>query len=131
MTPVDDRRQLRSFGLLVGAIFFAIGLWPAVVRGDALRLWALVPGIALILAGLIAPRILRPIHRKWMGLAHVLGWVNTRVLLGLIFFGLITPVGLIRRLMGKDPLARAFKADASTYRVPQHPRSRTHLTHQY
>lgn len=131
MTPPGDRRQLRSFGLLVGGIFVTIGLWPAIVRGGPLRLWALVLGIGLVLPALIAPPSLRPIHRMWMVLANALGWVNTRLVLGVIFFGLITPVGLVRRLLSKDPLGREFEADLETYRVPQHPRSRTRLRHQF
>jgi hypothetical protein len=131
MDAANDPRQLRRFGLLVGGIFLTIGLWPAILRGESPRLWAVVLGIGLVLPALVAPGSLRPIHRMWMVLANALGWVNTRVVLGAIFFGLITPVGLIRRVLHHDPLGRGFKADVETYRVPQHPRSRTHLTHQF
>jgi hypothetical protein len=130
MKSGEDRKQLRSFGLLVGGIFVAIALWPVIVRGGPARVWALVLGIGLVIPALIAPRSLQPIYRMWMALAAVLAWINTRIVLGLIFFGLITPVGLVRRAFN-DPLARAFDADVDTYRVPQRRRSRNHLRHQF
>jgi len=66
-----------------------------------------------------------------MALANALGWVNTRLVLGAIFFGLITPMGLIMRLSRKDPLHRTFDAEAETYRVRRQPRRPTHLTRQF
>jgi len=130
MTPEGDRKQLRSFGLLVGGIFAAIGLAPAIGRGGSPRLWALVLGAGLVLPALFIPGSLRPVRRLWMVLGDALGWVNTRLVLGAIFFGLITPMGLIMRLSRKDPLRRTFDAEAETYRVGRQPRSRTHLTRQ-
>jgi hypothetical protein len=124
-------KQLRSFGLLVGGIFAIIGLWPTILRGDSPRLWALVPGIALIVPALLAPANLSPIYRRWMILANAMGWVNTRIVLGLIFFGLITPMGFIMRRFRDDPMRRRFDPDARTYRVPRQRRERTHLMHQF
>jgi hypothetical protein len=60
-----------------------------------------------------------------------LGWINTRVILGAIFLALITPMGMIMRLWGRDPLHREFAPEAETYRVWRQPRSPTHLTHQF
>jgi hypothetical protein len=66
-----------------------------------------------------------------MALGAVLGWVNTRVILGLIFFGLITPMGLAFRLAGRDPMQRAFDPKATTYRVPRTPRPGAHMLRQF
>ncbi|MEW6297931.1 MAG: SxtJ family membrane protein, partial [Thermodesulfobacteriota bacterium] len=92
-------QQLRRFGLLVGGIFALIGLWPVVLRSEEPRAWALVLGGLLILPALVWPRGLGPVYRGWMTIGHALGWVNTRLLLGLVFYGLITPMGLVRRFL--------------------------------
>src|SRR6185369_16519698 len=105
MMRKTDAAQLRKFGLLVGGIFCAIGLWP-IVRGAGPRSWALIAGVLLILPALLAPRILAPVYRIWMTVGEALGWINTRILLGVVFYGLITPMGLIKRLRREDPMRR-------------------------
>ena len=131
MTRNTDAAQLRKFGLLVGDLFCAIGLWPAVVHGDGPRRWALTIGGLLLIAALIAPRGLAPVHRAWMTAADALGWINTRVLLGVVFYGLITPMGLVRRLFGEDPMRRRHDPRAESYRVPKTPRPGAHMKRQF
>ena len=66
-----------------------------------------------------------------MKLGEILGWINTRIILGAIFFGVVTPMGLIRRMLGKDSMGRRRKSDAESYRVPRNARSASHMTRQY
>jgi hypothetical protein len=131
MPPAANRAQLRSFGLIVGGIFGAIGLWPAVIRGGGVRLWCLGLAAALILPAVFAPTLLGPAHRPWMALGAVLGWINTRLVLGIVFFGLITPIGIVLRLAGRDPMQRAFDRNATTYRVRRASRPGAHLLRQF
>ena len=131
MTNRSDGKQLRTFGLMVGGIFCAIGLWPAIVRGQNARLWALTIGILLLIPALVAPRILGPVYRIWMTAGEALGWVNTRILLGLVFYGLITPMGLIMRLFGNNAMRRTYEPDVESYRVVKRPRPGTHMTRQF
>lgn len=126
-----DRKELRNFGLIVGGIFGAISLWPLVVRGEDIRLWMAGLAVALIVPALVAPRVLAPAHRVWMLIGHVLGWINTRIILGLIYFLLFTPMALAFRIIGRDPMRRAFEPEATTYRVPQKPRPGTHMLRQF
>ncbi|MGI8783349.1 MAG: SxtJ family membrane protein [Acidobacteriota bacterium] len=121
-TPVS-KQERRKFGLVVGALFCVIGLWPLLWRGHPPRWWAVAPGLALAIAGLLAPMVLGPLYRVWMGLAQVLGWINTRIVLGLVYFALITPTAMVLRLLGKDPLNRCYDKTAKTYRVPAAARS--------
>ena len=95
----------------------ALGAW----RGHTI-LPVLVGGLAVTLAGLglVSPGSLHPVHRVWMKVAEGLGWFNTRVLLGLVYFGVMTPVGVVMRLVGKDPLDRRLK-DRPTYWVEKTP----------
>jgi len=128
---VTEIKQLRSFGLLVGGIFAVIGLWPAVFHQEDIRLWALVLAGVLAIPALALPKSLRPIYRVWMAVGHILGWINTRILLGVIFFGIVTPMGLVMRLAGKDPMRRKFENAADTYRFVRRSRPGSHMTHQF
>ena len=130
MTRNTDAAQLRKFGLLVGGIFCAIGLWP-IVRSAGPRWWALVAGVLLLVPALLAPRVLTPVYRIWMTVGEALGWINTRILLGVVFYGLITPMGLIRRLRREDPMRRRHDPAAQSYRVPKPPRPGAHMNRQF
>ena len=66
-----------------------------------------------------------------MIVGHALGWVNTRIILGIVFYGLLTPMGLAMRLFGKDSMQRQFVQEAHTYRVMRNPRPRSHLMRQF
>jgi hypothetical protein len=126
-----ENKQLRSFGLTVGGIFALIGLWPLVIRAQAPRWWAVVAAGCLLLPALLLPQILFWPHRSWMALGHVLGWVNTRIILGLIFYLVVTPMGVVRRWLGKDPMGKRLRPDLESYRVPRQPRPPAHLKRQY
>lgn len=131
MTQPADTKEFRAFGLMVGSIFSVIGLWPALMRGDPLRMWAISAGGALIGLGLALPASLKHIYHIWMKVGYVLGWINTRILLGVIFYGMITPMGLIMRLFKKDSMHRRLDPDINTYRVVRPPRSRLHMRNQF
>ena len=124
-------KELRQFGLLVGGVFSVIGLWPMFLREEPLRHWAVVLGSLLILLGSLVPTWLAPIHRGWMWVGHVLGWINTRIILGVIFYGLITPIGIVFRMLGKDTMRQSFSDTSSTYRVNRQPRPRSHMKFQF
>jgi hypothetical protein len=126
-----DNRTLRQFGLLVGGIFLLMGLWPFVWRQEAIRMWAVVPGVIMGLAGLIVPGVLKHVYQGWMWLGHILGWVNTRIILGVLFYGIITPMGLVMKLSGRDPMRRGFEPDAQTYRVIRQPRPASHMKNMF
>ena len=124
-------KELRNFGLIVGGIFLVIGLWPIVWRGDDMRLWAVGLGGVLIPLGLLVPAVLAPVFKVWMKVGHVLGWINTRIILGILFDGLITPMGVVMRLFGWDAMRRVLVRDVESYRVVRQPRPRTHMTRQF
>jgi hypothetical protein len=115
-------RELREFGLLVGAVFAALGLWWIYrVKFQTLSYVFVTIGALLIIAGALAPNLLRAVHRAWMGLAEGLSFVMTRVILAVVFFLVVAPIGIIRRVMGADPLRRR-SPKASSYWEPYSPR---------
>ena len=126
-----EKKQCRDFGMLVGGVFTFIGLWPMLIRGESLRIWALGIGSILIVAGAFLPSILAPVYRAWMWIGHILGWINTRILLGVVFYGIVTPIGILFRLMGKDEMRRRSEESSSTYRVVKKARPREHMRYQF
>ena len=81
MAQQVDTKELRRFGLMVGGIFLIIGLWPVIFRGESPRIWAVSLGGALGGLGLVLPVSLKHVHRVWMKIGHVLGTINTKIIL--------------------------------------------------
>lgn len=111
-------RALRRFGLVVGGVFAGIAAVIFVLAGIALTTWVWIlglPGLLLILFALVHPAALKPVQWAWMGLAFVLGFVMTRVILTLVFVTLVIPIGLVLRLVGKELLARGSDAGLASY----------------
>ena len=121
-TLEQRRKDLRKFGLMVGGILLLLGfflLWRGRHATIQISLWA-ISG-SLIVFGAIAPKVLRPVYVAWMKFALILGWVNSRILLSLIFFLLFTPIGLIMRLFGRDALNRGMSGESDSYWVKREP----------
>ncbi len=124
-------KQLRSFGLLVGGIFAVISLWPLVWHGEMLRIWAIIVAGALAVPAVVMPKCLKLIYRGWMAIGDVLGWINTRIILGIVFYGVVTPIGVYRRWRGYDAMRRGWDAQAETYRVLRESRDASHMQRQF
>ncbi|MEQ1654308.1 MAG: SxtJ family membrane protein [Nitrospira sp.] len=124
-------KTLRQFGLMVGGVFLVIGLWPFLWRQEAIREWAVVLGALLSVVGLAVPAILKYLYQGWMWVGHVMGWINTRIILSVLFYGIVTPMGLVMKLAGRDPMCRGFEPDAPTYRVIRNPRPASHMKNMF
>jgi hypothetical protein len=114
-----NRKSLRTFGLGL-AVVCAIVSWRLTVHehAPAARMLQGAAVLAFVLAWSY-PLALKPVYRALMAVAHVLGWINTRILLGLTFYLLFTPVALFFRLIGKDPLDRGIDRGVSSYWRPR------------
>jgi len=112
----SGRKEVRKFGLLFAVIGLLLTLW-LLSKGSGVWVWSAAGGLFFLLSGLLAYPLLKPIYLGWMAFAYVLGWVNTRLILGVFFYLVITPVGLIMRLLGRDPLLRKFDRSAVSYWV--------------
>jgi hypothetical protein len=109
-----DARSLRKFGLTVGGVLAALGVWFWLRHKPAFP-YLLVPGALLMVFGTIAPRALKAIYLGWMALAFAMGFVVSHVLLTAFFYLVITPVGWLARLRGKDFLSLKLNRPAQTY----------------
>jgi Saxitoxin biosynthesis operon protein SxtJ len=113
-------KTLRQFAGLCLAFFGSLALWHGMVSGRG-TLAMIFAGLALTIGplGLLWPRLIRPIYVGWMVLAFPIGWTVSQTLLALLFFGLLTPIGLLFRMMGRDPLQRTRRPGQESYWSPK------------
>ncbi len=109
----------RSFGFVFAVVFLLVGLMP-LRHGAAVRWWAVALALAFVLAALLAPRLLAPLNRLWARFGDLLHKVTTPLIMGLLFYGALTPFALLMRLAGKDPLQLKRKTAAS-YWIERNP----------
>ncbi len=134
-----DRRDLRTFGLtfaaVVAGLFGCLLPWFWSSGEDAFRLldprtWPAWPWLLASIVGawaLLWPATLHWLHRPWMKFAELAGWLNTRIILVILFYVLIVPMGLLMRLFGHDPMRRGFDPQATSYRVESKPQKKEHM----
>ena len=114
MKEIISKKQLREFGLLIGFGFpILIGWLIPSFLGHQFRTWTLWIGLPGLLLGINAPRLLYYPYKGWMALGHVLGWINSHILLGLVFILVLQPIAYIMRLRGYDPLRSKRKGEKS------------------
>jgi len=110
----------RAFGLVFFVVLAAIGLWP--MAADATpRIWALVLAAMFLLAALLRPAILRHLNYIWFRFGLLLHRVVNPLILGLLFYLTITPIALVVRLLGKDPLRLVMDPKAKSYWIERQP----------
>ena len=104
----------RSFGFLLFIVFFVISLWPLKSQGD-LRLWAFILSLVFLVLGVLNSKFLTPLNKLWFKFGILLGSIVSPIVMGAVFFIVVTPVGLIMRFLGKDLLRINKNKPVSTY----------------
>jgi drug/metabolite transporter superfamily protein YnfA len=110
----------RSFGFVFAAVFVIIGCWPF-WHWLPPRWWALAIAAAFLAVALIRPQILRPLNRVWMAFGRLLHRIVSPLIMGLMFFTVVTPTGWIMRARGKDLLSLRRRPDLSSYWIKREP----------
>ncbi|MHB1218322.1 MAG: SxtJ family membrane protein [Alphaproteobacteria bacterium] len=111
----------RGFGI-VFAVFFAILTFSPLTHGGEIRwVYCGIPAVAFLAAAYLAPKLLTPLNWLWTRFGLLLHHVMNPLIMGLLFFLTVTPVGLVMRLMGKDPLRLKIDRSAKTYWIPRDP----------
>ena len=116
MKTFIPNKILREFGALVGIGIPILvgGILPA-LGGHSFRYWTLWIGLPLLFSAVFKPTFLYYPYKLWMKLGHILGWVNSKVILGLVFILVLQPIALMMRSFGYDPLKKK-KLNNTTYR---------------
>lgn len=126
--PELDRRGLRQFALSTGGILAVLfGLFFPWLLDVGFPVWPWIVAGVLAGWGLAAPSSLRPVYIGWMRFGLLLNRIVTPVVLGILFFFLITPISALMRLLRRDALARSLDENAKSYRVPSTKRPKTHM----
>ena len=116
MKEIISKKQLREFGLLIGFGFpLLIGWLIPALTGHGLSEWTLWVGFIALIIGLTSPRLLYYPYKFWMKLGLILGWVNSRIILCLVYMIVLLPISFVMRLIGYDPLRTKLK-EVKTYR---------------
>jgi hypothetical protein len=110
----------RSFGLAFAAIFSFYALWP-LVRAEAPRWWALALAGAFLAAAFLQPQLLRPLNRMWFRLGLLLHHVTNPLIMGAVFYLVVTPIGLLMRALKKDLLRLKLDPAAKSYWIVREP----------
>ena len=97
----------RTFGILFFVVFLLIGLWPLINLGEP-RIWSLIISVIFVILGLINSKLLSPLNKIWVMFGELIGKIIAPIVMGIIFFLIITPIGLFMRLIGKDLLQTKF-----------------------
>ena len=128
--PDLSASEMRKFGLITGLIIVVLfgfllpwifksewaGPWP--FTGELTKpTWPWIIAFALWIPALVYPVSLRPVYKWWMKFGEAIGFVNSRIILGFVFYAIFMPAGFIMRLLGNDPMRRKLDADSTTYRV--------------
>ena len=102
----------RSFGIVFFIVFLLIGTYP-LLNNDHVRIWSLIISIVFLILGLLNSKILLPLNKIWFKFGILLGYIISPLIMGLIFFVVVTPIGLLMRLLNKDLLNLKFNKSKS------------------
>ena len=109
---MQKKENNKSFGILFFIIFLLIALWP-LLNSEFIRMWALGIASIFLVLGITNSKILTPVKKSWIKLGEILGKIIAPIVMGLIYFLIITPIGLLMRLVGKDVLNLKFNKNDS------------------
>ncbi len=115
-----EKVEARKFGFIVGSIFIIMGLLSA-FKDKGINLSLIIPASILFLLALIAPGLLVPIYKAWMRLGAIIGRINSFLILSIIFYCVVTPITLIRRIFSKDSEKFAYKTAKGSYWIKRAP----------
>ena len=116
MTNQISKKQLRDFGFLIGfGLPLIIGWLIPSITGHGFRAWTLWISIPTLVIGILSPRILQKPYQAWMQLGHLLGYVNSRIILGIVFVAVLQPIAFVMRAFGYDPL-RSKKSNLLSFK---------------
>ena len=109
---IENKSTNRSFGIVFFIVFFIISLWP-LLNNDQIRYWALFVSILFFLLGIINSKLLTPLNQTWFKFGLFLGKIISPIVMGIVFFLVVTPIGIIMKIFRKDLLNIKYKKNQS------------------
>ena len=112
---MENRKELRKFGLILAIILSLIGTINLYKKNITIAVILYCLCLSVLIFAIIKPEYLKPIHRAMLFVSHKIGWVNTRLLLGIIYYLVFTPIGMVMRILGRDLLDRKYDRQKNSY----------------
>jgi len=126
--PTPDKKELRNFGLVTGpitAVLFGVALpW---LFSFNYPLWPWYIMVVLVGMALLTPLSLALVYLTWMKIGHVIGWINTRIILGIVFYVVFAPVALLLKILGKDAMRCKIDKQLKSYRIDSIEQNKNHM----
>ena len=113
----------RSFGIVFFIVFILVALYPLLYSGE-IRIWSIVLSLIFLTLGLLNSKILTPLNKIWFKFGIILGKIISPIIMGVIFFLVVTPIGLLMRLLGKDLLNLKYNKNKSYWIEKNGPKSK-------
>ncbi len=113
----------KNFGIVFFLVFFFIALYPLFFE-EGIRIWSLLISLIFLVLGLINSKILTPLNRIWFKFGIILGKIISPIIMGIIFFLVVTPIGLIMRMLGKDLLNLKYNTNKTYWIEKNDPKSK-------
>ena len=104
----------RNFGLVFCIVFLIISLWP-LIHGEQVRIWSSIISFVFLILGLMNSKLLTPLNKLWFKFGMILGAIVAPVVMGVVFFLVITPIGIFMKIIGKDLLNKKYDKKKATY----------------
>ena len=104
----------RNFGLVFFIVFLILGFWPITAEGE-IRIWLVVISLIFLVLGMIKSKLLTPLNKLWFKFGMILGAIVAPVVMGAVFFLVVTPIGIVMRTMGKDLINKKYNKKKETY----------------
>ena len=113
----------RSFGIVFFVVFLIIALYP-LLNNESIRIWSIIISLVFLILGLINSKVLNPLNKLWFKFGILLGKIISPLIMGLIFFLVVTPIGILMRILGKDLLNLKYNANRSYWIEKNEPKSK-------
>ena len=97
----------RNFGIVFFIVFLVVSLWP-LTYGEPIRIWSAIISLVFLILGLMNSKLLTPLNQLWFKFGIILGAIVAPIVMGFVFFLVVTPIGLVMRIMGKDLLNKKY-----------------------
>ena len=104
----------RNFGLVFFIVFLILGFWP-ITNGGGIRIWLVVISLIFLVLGMMKSKLLTPLNKLWFKFGMILGAIVAPVVMGAVFFLVVTPIGIVMRTIGKDLINKKYDKKKETY----------------
>ena len=114
LKPKIKTSSNKNFGLVFFIVFLILGFWP-IKNGGEIRIWLVIISLVFLILGMMKSKLLTPLNQLWFKFGMILGAIAAPIVMGAVFFLVVTPTGLILRIMGKDLLNKKYDKEKETY----------------